>query len=184
MTWDTFMDGKYGMLYTGSNVHLDVTKRKDAYPRDWKIGFAPMPVPDGFTQPISWGVSDQLIISSTARYPQEAFDLAIYVSKKVPDFSEGAIPVIKGVDMSNLLSKMVIGLEDDDITEEILNGIFFNPDLKFVHEKPTGPASNKYMDILRETQELYFVQEISLEETIQRIKKLVNEEIDKELSEK
>jgi len=74
-------------------------------------------------------------------------------------------------DMSTLLPLMVDGLENDGVTEAMMQSIYFNPDLQMVTEKITGPKAVEYERIAQEETEKYFVDAQTLEQTIENIKR-------------
>lgn len=168
---NAYMNGKYALYVHGSWM-LSWMKNDEQFPRDWKMGIAPMPVFEDADNPYSWGVIDGLSIGNTAEAPEAAFRFAKYMADHAVDHTDGGVFLANiDTDMSKLLPLMVQGLENDGITEEMMQAIYFDPDIQMVTEKITGPKAVEYERIAQEETEKYFVDAQSLDEAIENIKR-------------
>lgn len=171
-----FMSGNYGMYVHGSWI-FGWLKDSEKYPRDWKAGIAPLPVPNNSDDTYTWGVYGGLAISKTAKYPEEAFTFIKYASEMAPELSSADLYAHnKAVDFE-LDKQMAAGLEEDGITSDMVKHLLFNQDMKFVTEKITGKNSVKYEAIAKEEVEKYFVDIQDLPTTIANIKERANKVI-------
>lgn len=169
-----FFSGEYAMYVTGSWT-LGWAKDQETYPRDWEIGVAPMPIPDETNQMSTWGVFGALAIPKTAENPVEAFTFLQYLSENAPKYGKGDLFAHNSAAEAGLAKVMVEGLENDGVTEEMVEHLFFNGNIEVVSEKITGENSTKYETIVNEEVEKYFVDIQELDETIQNIKRRADE---------
>ncbi|MGL1894475.1 MAG: sugar ABC transporter substrate-binding protein [Spirochaetaceae bacterium] len=166
----SFLSGKYGMYVHGTWV-FDWLKNPEDYPRDWKVGIAPMPVFEGAKTPYSWGVVSGISIGRNSENSDEAFKFIKYmVDNKHKYYDGGAVTANVKADTSNVAALMAEGLEADGITTEILQKVFFNPKTNIVTEKITGKNSTQYEKICVEELEKYFVGAQEFDVTIENIK--------------
>lgn len=149
-----FLSGNYGMHIYGSWV-FGLLKDQDQFPRDWKVGIAPMPVPDDMKQVVTWGVYAGCGIPKSGENKEEAFKFLQYAVEKAPLLSESEITSFAGGDNSVLAKKLAKGLEEEGITSQLLEKVLFNPDIITITEKITGPASVEYESILAEEFQKY-----------------------------
>lgn len=168
---NAYMNGRYAMYVHGSWM-LSWMKNQEEFPRDWQMGIAPMPVYEGAENPYSWGVIDGMSIGTTSEEPEAAFELAKYMVDNAVDHTDGGVFLANiDTDMSKLMPLMVSGLEDDGITEDVMESVYFDPSIQMVTEKVTGPSAVEYERIAVEETEKYFVDAQSLDETIANIKR-------------
>lgn len=175
--WDMFMSGKFAMDFDGGYSLAQLIKNKSKYPRDFKMGIAPLPVIPGTEGLISWGGVHGFAIPRTSKEVDVAFDIMHYVATKLPEYTQGYIPTYQKTDVLKLAGKLAEGLENDGITEQDIANVFLNPNTTVVLEKFLGPASSEYMDILKSEQEKFFIQKQSLEETVKNVKELADKAI-------
>jgi multiple sugar transport system substrate-binding protein len=165
----TFMNGKYGMDIQGGWV-LPWAVDKNTYPRDWKLGIAPMPVDSG-TTPMTWGIVNGFAISPTSANPELAFEIAMDLSRLSAKYAESSPSANRLVPQNNLFKGLVDDLASDGITLDELNYLFANSDVKSVTEKIIGKNNVAYEKVITEEVEKYLVKEQTIDETIANIKK-------------
>ncbi len=162
-----FMNGSYGMTI-GGGFFINWATLSDMYPRDWRVGLAPMPVDSG-NQTKTWGVVNGYGIPVSAPDPAFSFDLAYDLVALSGKYADTAISAIQTVSQDILFVEAAESLADDGITMEMLISIFANPDI-YVTEKITGPNNVAYEAVYMEEVEKYLVQAQDLETTIANIK--------------
>ncbi|MGG1554054.1 ABC transporter substrate-binding protein [Paenibacillus ferrarius] len=163
-----FMNGQYGMDIQGGWV-LPWAADKSKFPRDWKIGVAPLPVDSG-SKMKTWGIVNGLGISPTSADPKLALDIAVELSRisaKYADSSESANRTVEQKELFEIFNKSLV---DDGITSEQLKYVFANPDTVFVGEKIMGQNNVKYEKVVNEEVEKYLVEEQDITKTISNIK--------------
>ncbi|MRM88988.1 extracellular solute-binding protein [Faecalicatena contorta] len=163
-----FMNGKYGMNIQGAWV-LPWAVDKENYPRDWKIGVAPMPVDSG-TQTKTWGIVNGFGITPTSADPELAFDITIDLVRLCAKYADSAEEADRTVEQNELFVDYAEALSDDGITVEQLVNIFTNSDTIFVGEKIMGVNNVNYEKVYMEEVEKYLVKEQDLQTTIDNIK--------------
>lgn len=163
-----FMNGQYGMMVSGSWV-LNWSMDKETYPRDWKLGIAPMPV-DAGTVPKTWGDTRGYGIPVTSTHPEEAMKVAIELARLGAKHAISDPASYKLEESPNLYVKAEEILVEDQITIDLLKKTFANPDTVFAVEKIMGKNNVDYDQVIKEESEKYFVKEQDLETTIKNIK--------------
>ncbi len=164
-----FMNGSYAMGISGGWI-ASWAMDFETYPREWKLGIAPMPVDSG-DQMKSWGVVNGFGIPITSGDPSLALEVGmelVGLSAKYADTTESAI---RTVDQSNLFVEAanVLGPVDDLTIDDFLY-TFTNEDMVFVNEKITGSNNVPYEAVYMEEVEKYLVEEQDLATTIANIK--------------
>ncbi len=164
-----FMSGRYAMNVAGGWI-LGWADDDERYPRDWKLGIAPMPVDTGTTTK-SWGVVDGFGIPASSKHPELAFEFATDLVKLAASYAQ-TTPSAAQVDQPSLYKTIGEALtrRGDGIDTALIQKIFANPETIFVSEKVTGPNNNEYERVIDEEVEKYFVQAQDLETTIKNIK--------------
>jgi multiple sugar transport system substrate-binding protein len=175
-----FMGGKYGMIFEGAWA-LDWLKDKKNYPRDWRVGIAPMPVDEG-TQKKSFGTLNMLCVAQTSANRQVAFDLAKYLEDEYCKITTAPHPNMV-IEQPYVFSNINTDFKDDGITKEDVINLFGNGDIQCYAEMMSGIASGEYNQIIKEETELYFVQEQDIDTTISNIKMRADAAIKKALAE-
>jgi len=165
-----YMNGDYAMYVHGTWL-LGWMKNREAYPRDFEIGIAPMPVYDGAETKYSWGVVNGLSVTTASNYPEEAFRLAKFMTDNLFKYSTGDMFFPnQNIDTQEILPLIVGDLQRDGMTEDMAQSVFFDPEIIHVNEKITGPNAVEYERIAEEETEKYFVGAQSLDEAIENIK--------------
>jgi len=164
----SFMNGKYGMIIQGAWV-LPWAVDKENFPRDWKLGVAPLPVDSG-TQPKTWGIINGFGISPTSADPDLALEIAMDLSRLSAKYAQSAPSANRLVEQNELYVNLADQLVDDGITLDNLTYLFSNPDITYITEKIMGPNNVQYEKVITEEVEKYLVKEQSIDETINNIK--------------
>ncbi|WP_175415126.1 ABC transporter substrate-binding protein [Paenibacillus algicola] len=163
-----FMNGQYGMNIQGGWV-LPWAADKEKFPRDWKLGVAPLPVDSG-EKTKTWGIVNGFGISPTSANPELALDIAIELSRLAAKYADSSESANRTVSQDELFAVFGEALAEDDITVEQLKSIFANEETEFVGEKVMGPNNVKYEKVINEEIEKYLVKEQDMQQTIQNIK--------------
>lgn len=163
-----FMNGKYGMMISGSWI-LSWASQREEYPRDWKIGIAPMPVDEG-TSLKSWGDTKGYAIPTTAAHPELALDIIVEMIKVGAEYANVDPHAYQKVKNPDLFVETAELLADDDITKEQIAYLLDNPDMELGVEKISGKNNVAYEKVVDEEVEKYFVKEQDLATTIANIK--------------
>ncbi|GEM_PF-2360093 len=170
----SFMNGKYGMSLLASWA-LPWFGNEEKYPRDWKVGLAPMPTVSEGDARQTFGVLGGFGIPRSSEHPKEATEVALYLSEKVAEFTKGEIPAYQNYDPDELVGAILANFAEDDVTQEHIKAILLDPKITSVSEKITGINASQYETVMNEEVEKYFVEEQDLETTIANIKKRADE---------
>ena len=175
----SFNTGKFGMFYTGSWILDIVTPDK----RDFKIGIAPLPIPDEKSPDYTYtfGSYGAMSLTRSTKYQDEAFKMMVEVSRNVSAMAENIIPAIGNSDTKARISKLLAKkFESDGITEDEFRKVVFEAG-NWILEKFTGPAAVEYENAAREEVEKYFTDMQDLDTTIKNIKNRGDDVIQKAL---
>ncbi|OUS75665.1 hypothetical protein B1748_16315 [Paenibacillus sp. MY03] len=164
----SFMNGQYGMDIQGGWV-LPWAADKEKFPRDWKIGVAPMPVDSGDKMK-TWGIVNGLAISPTSADPKLALEIGLDLSRLSAKYADSSESANRTVEQNELFKVFGESLAGDDIKVEQLEYIFTSPDAIFVGEKIMGANNVNYEKIITEEVEKYLVKQNDLKTTIANIK--------------
>lgn len=171
-----FMTGKYGLYLQGSWL-LNWAADKKTYPRDFEIGIAPMPVDEEASGRKSWGVVNGLGIAATSPYPEEAFKVALELSRLAALYTTSSVVANQQINSPELFVSIAEQLQDEGLTLEVIKNGFANSETEFLVEKVTGKNPSEYEAVIQAEVEKYFTNEQSLNLTISRIKKYGDEVI-------
>lgn len=174
----SYWNGGYGMVVGAQwYAQLAATKR-DEFPRDWKAGIAPMPVPKEMAGThMNWSNIDSLAVPKNAAHPVEAM---IFAKEYISDYtlSTGALPMYNKVDAEAYYRDLADALKDDDITLEQVKFLFGgNPDTVQVEEKPVLGAPQEYETIFLDEIVTYLTGQKSSDEVLATIKEKVDKAI-------
>lgn len=164
-----FLNGRYGMAI-GGGWNLSWVMDREANPRDWKVGVAPMPVDAGTTTK-TWGIVNGFGIPISAPEPELSFEIAMDLVKLSAKYADTTESASRTVPQDLLFVEAAKALEDDGITLESLLDVFTNEKTVFVGEKIMGPNNVAYEKVYMEEVEKYLVDEQDLKTTIENIKK-------------
>ncbi|MEK3884780.1 extracellular solute-binding protein [Paenibacillus sp. PL2-23] len=172
-----FMNGSYAMNIQGGWV-LPWAANKEKFPRDWKMGVAPLPVDSG-EQTKTWGIVNGFGISPTSADPELALEIALDLSRLSAQYADSSESANRTVAQEELFEIFGEALADDGITVDHLKSVFTNAETVFVGEKVMGPNNVQYEKVITEEVEKYLVKEQALEKTIENIKRRGDETIKK-----
>lgn len=174
-TIHVFMNGHYGMLLSGSWV-LNWAMDKDTYPRDWKLGIAPIPSNESGVLK-SWGDTSGFGVPPTSGNAKLAVEIALKLGELSAKYALTNAPSHKLVETPMLYVDVEESLLEDGITVEMLEYIQDNSETEMSIEKVSGIKNVIYDTIIKEEAELYFVNEQDIDTTISNMKKRIDEEI-------
>jgi len=174
----SYWNGGYGMVI-GAQWYMQLAAtKKDQFPRDWKFGIAPMPVPKGMEgQHMNWSNIDSLAVPKSAAHPKEAL---IFAREYVADYTlaTGALPMYNKVDTSKYFQEIAEQVKDDDVTleqiEYLLGG---DPNVVNVEEKPVLAAPQEYETIFLDEIVTYYSGQKGVDEVLNTIKDKVDRAI-------
>lgn len=179
MPVDYFTTGKVGMSVCGgwtTNWLID----KEKYPRDWKAGVLPMPHPEGEEKSVSVVVSN-VWIPTTSKNKEKAFEVAKLFAENQYTLGYGRIPArvdLTDEEIQSYIKEQILPtLEDDGITVEDIQKMWFDPNVDIFDEKPVGDASTDIKNIIVDECGLYGIGEQSLDDTVSHIKQKADEAI-------
>lgn len=163
-----FLNGKYGMAI-GGGWNLSWVMDKEANPREWEVGVAPMPV-DAETTNKTWGIVNGFGIPITAPDPGLSLEIAMDLVKLSAKYADTTESASRTVSQDLLFVEAADVLKDEGVTLEGLLDVFTNKETIFVGEKIMGPNNVAYEKVFMEEVEKYLVSEQDLETTIANIK--------------
>jgi len=165
---NAFLGGGYGMTVQGPWM-INWIMDEETYPRDFKVGIAPMPVDEG-TDLKTWGSVNGFAIGATSANPQLAFEIAIDLSRLSTKYSQVSLSANQTEEQPMLFKNVDEELANDGIAQEQILYLMNNPNLEYLTEKIMGPNNVEYEQVVKEETELYFCNEQDLETTIANIK--------------
>ncbi len=166
---EAFFTGNYAM-YPHGTWTLNWIADKETYPRDWEIGFCPLPIPDGTTQRQTWGVVGTFGLPATVSDPIRATEWIVDVVAETTKLSSSEIYPDQTVSADNLFVEVVEQIEDEQFTTEAIQDLFLSPDQLMILEKVSGPNAAQYETIINEEVGMYLGEEQDLDTTIANIK--------------
>ena len=153
---------------------------KEKYPRDWKAGVLPMPHPEGEEKSVSVVVSN-VWIPTTSKNKEKAFEVAKLFAENQYTLGYGRIPArvdLTDEEIQSYIKEQILPtLEDDGITVEDIQKMWFDPNVDIFDEKPVGDASTDIKNIIVDECGLYGIGEQSLDDTVSHIKQKADEAI-------
>lgn len=173
---DGFFNGKYAMYLHGT-WFLNWLADKETYPRDYEVGFAPMPIPDGTTKRQTWGVTATFAVPATSKDPKMATDFIVDLVAEITKRTSSEIFVDTTVPHDNLFVSIADDIKDEQFTTENLTDLFLSPDQVSVTEKVSGPNAAKYEAVIKEEVEKYFADAQDIDTTIKNVLKRGNKAI-------
>lgn len=171
----SYWNGGYGMVVGAQWYAQLAATKKDQFPRDWKAGIAPMPVPKEMAgKHMNWSSIDSLAVPKSAKYPKEALILA---KEYVSDYtlSTGALPMYTKVNKDKYYEELANALKDDDITLEQVTYLFGgDPEVINVEEKPVLGAPQEYESTFLDMITQYYTGAKTADEVLNEIKEKVD----------
>lgn len=181
---DYFMQGNVGMTVVGAWALGEWCINKTRYPRDWQIGIAPMPYPEGYP-PSASTVTGGYWIPTTSKTKDDAYQFIKYIAETQFELGYGRIPA--RIDLTDEQKKEYISNfscifeKTDNLSTESFINIFFNKETHYFDEKPVGTAAQVLLNLYALEGQQYALDEQTLEYTIKKIHEGFNEAIDTEL---
>ena len=173
----SFLSGKEAMVHAGSWLVRDM-KKKDKFPFDFKVGVAYLPrYDDTIEGPRSNYSCSVLGIPENSKHKEEAWRFIRYYIEECSDCL---------IELGNLPA--YLPAYNDEMVNDFVEGSgvsvedgrkFFDKDVKLTTNKIIGQGGAQYMQIVKEEVEQYFNGERQLDETLDKIEKRVNEELEK-----
>lgn len=185
MGHDGFMRGNVGMTVIGnwalSAWVIDLEKN----PRDFEIGIAPMPYPEGY-QPSTSVVVGGYWVPTTSKNKEASYDFAKLLAKNYYKLAS-RIPAridLTEAEKSDYIQNVFapVYTANDEITTEQIMASLFNEKTRPFSEKPVGAAAAEIKTMFANESQLYALGEASAEEVMARIHKGIEEAIETELS--
>ncbi|WP_305768573.1 ABC transporter substrate-binding protein [Candidatus Epulonipiscium viviparus] len=167
---DGFLSGQYAM-YPHGTWFFNWLADEVTYPRDYEIGFAPLPIPDGTTQHQNWGVCASFAVPVTAKDPLMATDFSIDLLEYATRYSPIEAYADLSVTPERLYATIHEDIPDEGMTAENVQKVFFHPEQINLTEKVTGPNAAKYETVIDEEVEMYLAGAQDIDTTIANIKK-------------
>jgi len=174
----SYWNGGYGMVVGAQWYTQLAATKKEEFPRDWKFGIAPMPVPEELKgKHMNWSSIDSLAVPKNSAHAKEAL---LFAKEYVSDYtlSTGALPMYNKIDAAKYYEDIAEQLKDDDITLDQIVYLFGgDPDVINVAEKPVLAAPQEYESIFLDQVVIYYTGENNLDDTLSTIKQKVDKAI-------
>lgn len=171
----SYWNGNYGMVVGAQWYAQLAATKKDKFPRDWKAGIAPMPVPVEMAgKHMNWSSIDSLGIPKNSQHAKEALILA---KEYVSDYtlSSGALPMYNKVNKDKYFEDLADALKDDEISLEQITNLFGgDPDVINVEEKPVLGAPQEYESTFLDIISQYYYGAKSVDEVLDAVKAKVD----------
>jgi multiple sugar transport system substrate-binding protein len=171
----SYWNGNYGMVVGAQWYAQLAATKKDKFPRDWKAGIAPMPVPTEMAgKHMNWSSVDSLAIPKNAKHAKEALILA---KEYVSDYtlSTGALPMYNKVAKEKYFEDLAAALKDDDITLEQVTYLFGgDANVINVEEKPVLGAPQEYESTFLDIITQYYTGAKTVDEVLAEVKEKVD----------
>lgn len=171
----SYWNGGYGMVVGAQWYAQLAATKKDKFPRDWKAGIAPMPVPSEMAgKHMNWSSIDSLAVPKNSKHAKEALILA---KEYVSDYtlSTGALPMYTKVAKDQYFADLAEALKDDDITLEQVTYLFGgDPDVINVEEKPVLGAPQEYETTFLDIISQYYTGAKTVDEVLGEVKAKVD----------
>jgi multiple sugar transport system substrate-binding protein len=172
--WDAFMTGKYGMWIVGSWA-FQLFGDRTTYPRDWKYGVTSVPTPPDGSGNVTLGSLTLMGVCKNSKHPDAALRTLLSIANNYWS-SIKTIPA-KASLTAEERKAVVAGIvsEQDGITADIVDSVFFRNGLGFRGEKYIAPGSIELSDIWTSEAGLCCIGQKSLDESVVAITKRMNE---------
>ncbi|MFD2114352.1 ABC transporter substrate-binding protein [Paenibacillus yanchengensis] len=171
----SYWNGNYGMVVGAQWYAQLAATQKEKFPRDWKTGIAPMPVPTEMAgKHMNWSSIDSLGIPKNSKNAKEAL---IFAKEYVADytFSTGALPMYTKVNKDKYFEDLAHSLQDDDITLEEVTYLFGgDSNVINVEEKPILGAPQEYESTFLDIISQYYTGSKTVDEVLNEVKEKVD----------
>jgi multiple sugar transport system substrate-binding protein len=174
----SYWNGGFGMVVGAQWYAQLAATKKDKFPRDWKAGIAPMPVPKEMAgKHMNWSSIDSLAVPKNSKNAKEAL---IFAKEYVSDYTlaTGALPMYNKVNADKYYTDLAKALKDDGITEEQVKFLFGgDPNVINVSEKPVLGAPQEYESTFLDQVVQYYSGKASVDSVLNTIKQKVDKAI-------
>lgn len=171
----SYWNGNYGMVVGAQWYAQLAATQKDKFPRDWKAGIAPMPVPTEMAgKHMNWSSIDSLAIPKNSKNAKEALILA---KEYIADYtlSTGALPMYTKVSKDKYFEDLANALKDDEINLEQVTYLFGgDPNVINVDEKPVLGAPQEYESTFLDIISQYYTGSKTVDEVLSVVKEKVD----------
>ena len=171
----SYWNGGYGMVVGAQWYAQLAATKKDEFPRDWKAGIAPMPVPKEMAgKHMNWSNIDSLAVPKNSKHAKEALILA---KEYVADYTitAGALPMYTKVSKDQYFADLADALKDDDITLEQVTYLFGgDSDVINVEEKPVLGAPQEYESTFLDIVNQYYTGAMTVDDVLNSVKTKVD----------
>ncbi|WP_339319616.1 extracellular solute-binding protein [Paenibacillus sp. FSL R10-2734] len=171
----SYWNGNYGMVVGAQWYAQLAATKKDQFPRDWKAGIAPMPVPTEMAgKHMNWSSIDSLGIPKNSKNAKEALILA---KEYITDYtlSTGTLPMYTKVNKDKYFEDLANALKDDDITLEQVTHLFGgDPNVINVEEKPILGAPQEYESTFLDLVSQYYTGSKTVDQVLNEVKEKVD----------
>jgi len=182
MPYDMFFQGNIGMWPVGSWV-LTYVSDLEKYPRDWKIGIAPLPQINKGEKVVP-GIIGGYSVLSTTKHEREAFEaIKVIAEEAYTVCTDLPCRVDLNQESTNKIAEHISSqLSFDGITPEDIRNIILDNNLDVVPENESGPASYVIAyNLIPAYGELYCTGQMSLENTMEELKEKADAAIKEEI---
>ncbi|KRF18397.1 ABC transporter substrate-binding protein [Paenibacillus sp. Soil787] len=174
----SYWNGNYGMVVGAQWYAQLAATKKDKFPREWKAGIAPMPVPKEMAgKHMNWSSIDSLAVPKNSKHAKEAL---IFAKEYVADYtlSTGTLPMYNKIDANKYFQDLADKLKDDGITVEQIKYLFGgDPEVINAAEKPVFGAPSEYEATFLDQLTQYYTGKVSVDDTLKNIKQKVDKVI-------
>lgn len=171
----SYWNGGYGMVVGAQWYAQLAATKKDEFPRDWKAGIAPMPVPKEMAgKHMNWSNIDSLAVPKNSKHAKEALILA---KEYVADYTitAGALPMYTKVSKDQYFADLADALKGDDITLEQVTYLFGgDPNVINVEEKPVLGAPQEYESTFLDIVNQYYTGAMTVDDVLNSVKTKVD----------
>lgn len=179
LSGDSFLNGKFAMWPSAQWSFPAFFADKTKYPRDWKIGIAPLPVPDGMTDKhMNWAAANVYCIPTNSQHPDEAFQLSFALATDYTN-SIGQLPLYTKIDRSAYFKTLADQFKDEGISlDDMTYDCGGDPNLVNVPEKPTGYGFAALENaVLNDAMPPYLIGQSTLDQAVAKIKEATDKAI-------
>lgn len=181
--WNSFVaSGNMGMWIIGGWA-TSMLPNMEKYPRDWNVGIAPMPYPEGM-DPSTIAVTGCYAIPTTSKNQEAAFEAIKCMAEEQYTLGYGRVPARTDLSEAQIMEyiekSLVPTYEFDGITAEQIKECWFSPSRTILSEKIVGPADSLINQIWSEEGQLYGQGGKNLDDTIASIQSRANTAIAEE----
>lgn len=175
---DLFLNQEIVMM-SSAPWHLRYVNDIEEYPHDWITTFAPLPVPEKGKDYFNTGVlGNYIMMNSKSENKEEAWKLMEYwiTEGSIYMIPGGKMPTWNAADPDDII-KGLLGEEPETLYDvEAFKRVVLDPDIKFSLDSEVA-AAPEIEQIIKEEEDKLYLQEQTVEETLNNIKKRADKAI-------